>query len=155
MKHTNRTRQDAIRKLIMNLGDIDKTHEQTGIPKPTLFRWKKRLGNYQDEFFYWEYTTRSQIVRERYERVRDKLLVEVENMMDRLVDVPPTGISQYVHAIARLADRIEKIENLLYVTGQYEIVVKLDSFFLRADEPDELADEYDDEDPPFDLDSMD
>lgn len=122
----NRTKSEAVKHLIVNLGDIELTHEQTHIPKRTLQRWKEELKN-ENSIIYWELDSRSQIIHERYGRIRDRMIVQIERLLHRMEMAHERYLGEYTTAIARLTDRISKIEEILDVGGQYSILIKLES----------------------------
>ena len=113
----------AIRQLVVNLGDIQKTHEETGVPVRTLQRWKTDLTMSGDTIF-WDQDTRAQVIHARYERLRDSMLFEVQRLLNMSYEVPPAESPNFVMAATRLVDRLSKIESVLQGAGQYGIIVK-------------------------------
>ena len=122
----NRTKAEAIKHLVLNLGDVELTHEQTKIPKRTLQRWKDELKN-EYSVIYWELDSRSAIIHERYARIRDRMIVQIERLLQRMEMAHERYLGEYTTAIARLTDRISKIEEILEVGGQYSILIKLET----------------------------
>lgn len=125
--HNNKEKSIAIRQLVINLGDVDKTHLETKIPKSTLFRWKNELKSYSNIVF-WEQDSRSRIIQSTYEGIRDGMLTQIQRLLDRMDYYGPQHAADYANAVARLTDRIVKIENLLELSGQYAVTIDLKNF---------------------------
>jgi hypothetical protein len=114
----------AICRLVANLGDVEKTQEETGIPRSTLFHWKNQLKS-NEAYISLDYSTRSIVIIERYNRVRDKILVEMERLADAMTIGEDRYLAEYALAFSRLADRIHLIENIILKTGHYEIEIRI------------------------------
>ncbi|MEO1286622.1 MAG: hypothetical protein AAFV93_02550 [Chloroflexota bacterium] len=133
--YTNREKSIAIRQLIVNIGDVERTHQETGISKNTLHRWKKEL-KISENIVSWEQDSKSRIVNAHYEDIRDKMLTQIIRLLENLPYHGPTYASDFANAIARLTDRIVKIEGLLEMQGQYAININMDGLeeFLEEDD---------------------
>ena len=134
-------KQAAFIRLIVNLGDVEKTHEETNIPVRTLYEWKNKLKT-DSNFIFLQYDARSIVIQDRYLRIRDKLVVQMERITDIMVEVPPRYLPDYTTAVSRLIDRLEKLEAIITKTGQYLIEVRVQRI-LEDDAASRLADPAD------------
>lgn len=130
--YNNREKSHAIRQLIINLGDIDRTAEQTGVSKSTLHRWKNELKSYENIVF-WEQDSKSRVIQAQYEGIRDKMLTQIQRLLERMDYYGPEFATDYANAVARLTDRIVKVESLLEMSGQYAVTVDLSSMVDMSD----------------------
>jgi hypothetical protein len=134
-------KQAAIIRLILNLGDVEKTHEETQIPVRTLYEWKNKLKT-DYNLILLQYDARSIVIQDRYLRIRDKLVVQMERITDIMVEVPPRYLPDFTVAVSRLIDRLDKLETIIAKTGQYAIAVRVERI-LEGDSASRLADPAD------------
>ena len=133
MSYTPQQKYAAICTLVANLGDVEKTQQETGVPRSTLFQWKNQLKS-DDKNISLDYSPRSMVIIERYNRVRDKILVQMENLVDAMA-MDDRYLADYALAFSRLADRINILENIIHKTGHYEIYVRIKDHKLYNDDP--------------------
>lgn len=133
--YTNREKSIAILHLIVNLGDIDRTEQETGISKSTLHRWKNELKTNRN-IISWEQDSKSRVIHAHYEEIHDKMLTQIIRLLENLPYHGPTYASDFANAIARLTDRIIKIEGLLEMQGQYAIAINMDGLEELKEEDD-------------------
>lgn len=122
--YNNHDKAKAIRHLIVNLGDVERTAEQTGVSKSTLHRWKNELKSYENVLF-WEQDSKSRIIHSQYEGIRDQMLTQIRRLLERMDYYGPEHATDYANAVVKLTDRIVKVEGVLEMTGQYAITVNL------------------------------
>jgi hypothetical protein len=123
--HPTNAKQEAIIRLITNLGDVEKTHEETKIPVRTLYEWKNKLKSDYDSVLL-QYDARSIVIQDRYLRIRDKLVVQMERITDIMAELHPRYLPDYTVAVSRLIDRLDKLETIVAKSGQYAIEVKVE-----------------------------
>jgi hypothetical protein len=121
--YSNREKAIAIRNLIINLGDIQKTADELQIPERTLRHWKKSILQ-EDNFLYWDEDHPSFQIHQRYGRLRLQMLMEAERLLSRMDSVHPMDAAEIANSVARLTDKLARIENIMERIGQF--VIKLD-----------------------------
>ena len=128
MMHSNRDKARAIRNLIVNLGDVQKTADELQIPERTLRRWKSTILR-EGRLIYWDEDLPPFQVYQRYERIRVSMLIETERLLTRMSEVNPMDAAEIATSVTRLTDRLAKIETIMERLGQY--VIKIDTGVLE------------------------
>lgn len=123
MRYHSDEKRQALFRLIANIGDVKKTHAQTGVPIRTLHDWKDKLKT-TDNVVRLHYSARTIIVMERYMRVRDKVVWQMERLIDLMAEAPPRALPEYALAVSRLIDRLDTMQNTIANMGQYSIAVE-------------------------------
>jgi hypothetical protein len=127
--YNNRDKARAIRNLIINLGDVQKTAEELHISERTIRRWKKTILR-EGRLIYWDEDQPPFQVYQRYERIRVSMLIETERLLTRMSEVNPLDAAEIATSVTRLTDRLAKIETVMERLGQY--VIKIDTDILES-----------------------
>lgn len=121
---TKINRSEAIRKLVVNLGDVEKTMQETGISKRTLQRLKYKLKS-NDNIVYWRYSAKSTMIQRSYEQIRDLMLTELQHLLQSMNQLAARHGLHYVNAVTRLLNHILKLEATIDQVAQHEIIIKI------------------------------
>ena len=127
--YSNRDKARAIRNLIVNLGDVQKTAEELQISERTIRRWKKTILH-EGRLIYWDEDQPPFQVYQRYERIRVSMLIETERLLNRMSEVRALDAAEIATSVTRLTDRLAKIETIMERLGQY--VIRIDTNILES-----------------------
>ncbi len=113
-EYTPEQRLDAFRLLIETMGDVNHVASKTGISQRTLHYWKSQyrirvtaepadMPDKSDQFF-----------KEQYRFIRAKLFRQVSNCIEQMERyMSPDVLADLTPSLARLIDRLERMENLI------------------------------------------
>ena len=133
-QYSNEQKLEALRLLFETMGDVRYVSSETGISVRTLQHWKSRyrarvtakpddLPNMNDRYF-----------KEQYRFIREKLFKQVTGVIKHMEYYSnPEVLADLTPTLARLIDRLTKMENLIR-EGHF-------TFTIQWANPDELETE--------------
>jgi DNA-binding transcriptional MerR regulator len=125
---------NAMKQLVENLGDTYWVSRETGISERTLRRWKSRFQINATLTSDEPQSRQEKLIYDRYRNIRDNLLTHIERLYQQM-DTKPEEAAELAIALARLIDRLTKLESLLD-NRHFSIVVSFDE--KPPEEEDEL-----------------
>lgn len=123
---------NAMKQLVENLGDTYWVSKETGISERTLRRWKTKFQINAILTADEPKSKQEKLIYDRYRNIRDNLLTHIERLYQQM-DTNPDNAADLAIALARLIDRLTKLENLLD-NRHFSIIVTFDE---KAEEDDD------------------